>query len=130
MAKERIRWFLGPDTRIYEPGDIQGGQPEVKTTIGEVLDDLYELRNVIAHGDRTPDKFWVTARSEYDEPVKLAEMLTETASRIIRGSLLRILEENLLQYFADGPASEAFFGAQGLTKSLLYAKLNAQKAKR
>jgi len=129
VAKERIKWFLGPDTRIYEPGDIQNGQPEVKTTIGEVLDDLYELRNVIAHGDKTPDKFWVTARSEYDEHVTLAEMLTEAASRIIRASLLRILEENLLKHFADGPASEAFFAAQGLTKFLLYAKLNIQKGK-
>ena len=63
VAKERIKWFLGPDTRIYEPGDIQDGQPEVTTTIGEVVDDLYELRNVIAHGDKTPDKFWVTART-------------------------------------------------------------------
>jgi hypothetical protein len=129
VAKERIKWFLGPDTRIYEPGDIQDGQPEVTTTVGEVVDDLYELRNVIAHGDKTPDKFWVTARMEYGEAVTLAEMLTEAASRIIRASLLRILEENLLQYFADGPASEAFFGTQGLTKSLLYAKLNAQKGK-
>jgi len=29
----------------------------------------------------------------------------------------------------DGAASEAFFGAQGLTKVLLYAKLNSQKGK-
>jgi hypothetical protein len=129
VAEERIKWFLGPDARIYEPGDIQIGQPEVKTTIGGVLDELYELRNVIAHGDKTPDKFWVTARSEYDQHVNLAEMLTEAASRIIRASLLRILEDNLLKHFADGPASEAFFGAQELTKSLLYAKLNAQKGK-
>jgi hypothetical protein len=52
-------------------------------------------------------------------------LVMEAASRIVGASLLRILEENLSQYFADGPASEAFFGAQGLTKSLLYAKLNA-----
>lgn len=129
VAKERIKWFLGPDTRIYEAGDIRDGQQEVTTTVGEVVDDVYELRNVIAHGDKTPDKFWVTARIEYGEAVTLAEMLTEAASRIIRASLLRILEDNLLQYFADGPASEAFFGKQGLTRSLLHAKLKALKGK-
>ena len=129
VAKERIKWFLGPDTLIYEPGDIQDGQPEVATTVGEVVDDLYELRNVIAHGDKTPEKFWITARTEYGEAVKLAEMLTEAASRIIRASLLRILEDNLLKHFADGLASEVFFGAQGLTKAALYARLGALKGK-
>jgi hypothetical protein len=129
VAKERIKWFLGPEIPIYELGDIQEGQPGVTTTVGAAVDDLYELRNVIAHGDRTPDKFWVTARIEYGENVTLAEMLTEAASRIIRASLLRILEDNLLRHFADGPSSEAFFGAQELTKSALSAKLKAMKGK-
>jgi hypothetical protein len=93
------------------------------------VDDLYELRNIIAHGDKTPDKYFEAARAEYGEVVTLAEALMEAASRIIRASLLRILEENLLKHFAGGPASEAFFGAQRLTKTLLYATLNAQKGK-
>jgi hypothetical protein len=129
VAKERIKWFLGPDTLIYEPGDIQDNQPEVTTTVDGIVDDLYQLRNVIAHGDKTPDKFWATARSEYGEDVTLAEMLTEAASRIIRASLLRILEDNLLNHFVDGPASEAFFGAEKLTRSALYEKRDAMKEK-
>jgi hypothetical protein len=119
VAKERIKWFLGAKALIYEPGDTQVGQPEITTTVEDVVDDLYELRNIVAHGDKTPDKCFVTVRIEYGEAVTLAEALTEAASRIIRASLLRILEDNLLKHFADGPASEAFFGAQGLTKSLL-----------
>jgi hypothetical protein len=126
VAKERIKWFLGPKTLIYEPGDTQLGQPQLTTTVEGVIDNLYELRNGVAHGDKTPDKFFVTARSEYGQDVALAEVLVEAVSRIIRASLLRILEGNLLDKFADGPASETYFGAQGLTRSVLYAK---QKAK-
>jgi hypothetical protein len=122
VAKERIKWFLGPKTLIYEPGATQVGQPEITTTVEDVEDDLYELRNSVAHGDKTPDKFFVTARSEYGEAVTLAEVLTEVASRIIRASLLRILEDNLLNEFASGPASETYFGSHDLTHDKLVAK--------
>jgi hypothetical protein len=122
VAKERIKWFLGPKTPIYESGDIQVGQPELTTKIEDVVDDLYELRNCVAHGDKTPDKFFAETRNEYGDSVCLAEALTEAASRIIRGSLLRILEDNLLNEFANGPASEAYFGSMGLTRTNLYAK--------
>jgi len=126
VAKERIKWFLSPKTRIYELGDIQIGQPDITTTIGDIVDDLYELRNSVAHGDRTPDKFFVAERSEYEQDVTLAEALTEAASRIIRASSLRILEDNLLEEFANGPASETYFGSKGLTRSALYARLKAK----
>lgn len=122
VAKERIKWFLGPKMLIYEPGDIQSGQPEPTLTVNDVIDDLYELRNSVAHGDRTPAKFFNVARTEYDQNIVLAEVLTEAISRIIRASLLRILEDNLLNEFADGPASEAYFGSQGLTRDVLRAK--------
>jgi hypothetical protein len=96
----------------------------------DVIDDLYELRNSVAHGDKTPDKFFITARNEYGQDVTLAEALTEAASRIIRASLLRILEDNLLNEFASGPASEVYFGSAGLTRSALHAKSKMLLAKK
>ncbi len=124
VAKERIKWFLGPRTLIYEPGDIQVDldQPQPTTTIEDVIDDLYELRNSVAHGDKTPDRYSVVARSEYGQDITLAEVLNEAASRIIRASLLRVLEDNLLNEFADGPASETYFGGHNLTRSKLKGK--------
>jgi hypothetical protein len=126
VAKERIKWFLGPRTLIYEPGDTQTGQPQLSTKVEDVIDDLYQLRNCVAHGDKTPDKFFVSTRTEYDQNVVLAEVLTEAISRIIRASLLRILEGNLLNEFANGPASEIYFGSQGLTRSPLHVSLKAK----
>jgi hypothetical protein len=125
VAKERIKWFLGPKALIYEPGDIQTGQPEPTIAVEDLIDDLYELRNSVAHGDKTRNKFFDVKRTDYDQNVVLAEVLSEAISRIIRASLLRILEDNLLNEFANGPASEAYFGSQGLTRSKLYARRKA-----
>jgi len=46
-------------------------------------------------------------------------MLLEAISFIIRHSLLKILRDGLLNDFKDAQSSQAYFGAQGLTKNLL-----------
>jgi hypothetical protein len=122
VAKARIRWFLGEQTSIYAPGDIQTVDVQPNITVGDVLDDLFELRNCVVHGDKTPDKFFVEKRVAYGQSVNWGDVLHEALSFIIRASLLKILEENLLDHFADGPASQAYFSSRGLVKSLLPKK--------
>ena len=116
VAKERIRFFLGPKTLINEAGDIPSDQPQPSTTVEGVLDDLYELRNCMAHGDYPPDRFWEIIRWDYADSVNRVEMLNEALSRIVRASLLRILEDGLLPHFKDGPSSQSYFAAHKLTK--------------
>jgi hypothetical protein len=53
-------------------------------------------------------------------------VLHEAISFIIRESLLRILEDDLLSHFADGPASEAYFGAAGLTDAQIRQRQKAR----
>jgi hypothetical protein len=122
VAMERIKWFLGATALIYEPGDMQSTEEQMDTTVEDVLSDLYELRNCVTHGDKVPARFFQPARSEYDQSIVLAEMLSEAASRIVRGSLMKILDEGLIDHFLDSPTSEAFFGAQGLTRPALLKK--------
>ena len=55
-----VPWCKNSNLRA---GDIQDGQPEVTTTVGDVVDDLYDLRNVIAHGDKPRTSSWVVART-------------------------------------------------------------------
>jgi hypothetical protein len=123
VAKERIKWFLGAKTSIYAPGDFPSSSLDVQPsiTIGDVIDDLYELRNCVAHGDKTPDRLFKEKRVGLGQNVTLVEVLHEAISFIIRASLLRILDENLLSHFANGPASEGYFGGYGLTHSALKA---------
>jgi hypothetical protein len=103
--------------------------PECALTLADVLDDLYELRNFVAHGDRVPDNFFQThPRVGINGGVCKVEVLSEAASFIIRRSLLKILREGLLDNFADAGPSEAFFGAPGLVNSRLSQKYRGDDA--
>jgi len=123
VAKERIKWFLGERTSIYVPGDIQSFLQKPSYMVGNVLGDLYQVRNCVAHGERIPDRFFtVVPRGYLGEDASIITVLHDGLSFIIRASLLRILKNNLLEHFADGPASEKYFGAAGLTNSALKKK--------
>ncbi len=50
------------------------------------------------------------------ERVNLASALAETASFIIRKSLVKIVRENLIENFRGPQETEAFFGANYLSK--------------
>jgi len=90
-------------------------------TIADVLDDLYEVRNYVAHGDRVPDRFFLPEPSVYRDITRL-HILEEAASFIVRTSLLKILKDDLLEHFRGGPESQAYFAAHGLTNSQLPKK--------
>lgn len=129
VAKERIKWFLGPKTSIYAPGDFSSLEVQRNIPIEDVIDDLYELRNCVAHGDKSPDRFFEEARISFGESVMEVQVLHEAISFIIRASLLRILDERLMNHFANGPASEAYFGAEGLTSPVLRAQMRIRSTK-
>jgi hypothetical protein len=122
VARERIKWFLGGSTPIYPSGDIPSFDVQSELTVEDIIEDLYELRNSVAHGDKTADKFYKNKRPTLDQPVILVEVLHEATSFIIRASLLKVLDDNLLKHFANGPASDSYFGSQGLTGSVLRMK--------
>ncbi len=124
VARERIKWFLGANTSIYDKGDIPDYvYPQPNVTVGSIVEDLYTLRNFIAHGDRVPDDFYNRkSRQGISREHSLLEVLIEALSFIIRKSLLRILRENLLQNFSNAVGSEAYFGAAGLTTTVIRQK--------
>jgi hypothetical protein len=120
VASSRIKWFIGEDTSIYAPGDISDLLQNPGITVGQIIGDLYEVRNFIAHGDKLPDSYFKNIlRTGLAGGVVQLEVPLEAASFIIRTSLLKILRDNLLIYFADAAPAERFFGAQKLTKSEL-----------
>jgi hypothetical protein len=122
VATSRIKWFLGEDTHIYAPGDISDLLEDPEIRIDQIVDDLYEMRNFMAHGDKIPDSFVTTnLRTGFNGPVQKREVLLEAASFIVRASLLKILRHGLIDHFADAGPAEAYFAAEHLTKSELYA---------
>jgi hypothetical protein len=122
VATSRIKWFLGENTSIYPPGDLTQLVRDPGITVGATVSDLYTLRNLIAHGDRVPDFYFTEhPREGLNGGVQRLEVLNEAASFIIRTSLLKILNDQLLPHFTGAESADAFFGANGLTNTALRA---------
>jgi len=117
VAKSRIKWFLGEQTKIYPSGELGEFDGPTDKTVGGIIDDVYRLRNMIAHGDQVPDvdmsRFFRAGLG--GEPVLFTEGMFEGLSFIIRKSLLKILEDDLLEQFANATVANAFFAANKLT---------------
>lgn len=116
LAKARIRWFLGDKTSIYPKGELHDLNREPHITVGDILDDLYLMRNCISHGDRLDDRYFAIARDDLAEGLPLFGVLTEGASFIIRHSLLKILRAGLIEHFKGPAESSAYFAANGYSK--------------
>jgi hypothetical protein len=123
VAKARIRWFLGAGTSIYPPGEISDLVADPGINIDGVLDELYKMRNYIAHGDRLPDSYFTgSRRAGIGGPVNLFSVLTEAASFIVRNSVLKILKDDLLEHFKGADEAKAYFASNGLSKKAIVAK--------
>ncbi len=122
VATERVKSFLGADTNIYEPGDVPSYLPQPNITVGEIVDDIYKLRNYVVHGERVPDEFFALCREGVNGQVNRASVLLEALSFILRKSVLRVLRDKLLEEFKDRAASRRYWRALSLTRSRLVGR--------
>lgn len=118
LAKKRIKWFLGDNTPIYEAEDLADVMlPDPHITVGSIADSLYRLRSFIAHGDRIPDHYFSEiCRSGLNGGVPTYQGLFEAQSFIIRTSLLKILQDGLMNDFAGATAADSYFKIHGLDR--------------
>jgi hypothetical protein len=85
--------------------------------VGDVIREVYCLRNHIAHGDKVPDCYFLhPGRDDFDGQIPRWAMLVEAISFIVRQSLLTILKQGIVSHFEDGPSSQHYFAAHKLTK--------------
>jgi hypothetical protein len=82
----RVAGFLGHDTLLFPPDDFLQRQPE--TTVAHVLQDVYELRNIIAHGQEIP-------KTPYREPHVLKSKTGETINQVPLSYVDILLEASL-----------------------------------
>lgn len=118
----------GENTSIYDPGDIPNFiRPQPNITISATVDDMYTIRNSIAHGDRIPDEFFQrNMREGVGGQISVLQVLLEALSFTIRKSLIKILQNNLIHHFADAASSQAYFAAQGLTSTAIRQRRERQ----
>jgi hypothetical protein len=101
----RVKAFLGAGTLIYDPKE----HPEYELltpntlTVGDVLQDVNEVRNDIAHGDKIPDRFFALGggRPTLDGIGNYVTVLDDALAFIIRETLLKILRNDLIEQFKD-----------------------------
>lgn len=123
VATERIKWFLGENTSIYAPGDLNEFEADPHLTVGDMVNAFYNVRNHIAHGERIPDLYFLEkARDGLNGRVVMMEVLLEAASFMIRSALLKVLRDGLTAHFVGAMAAEAYFDANALTKSKIRAR--------
>jgi hypothetical protein len=129
VAKERIKFLLEPNTLIYPPGELVSLVPPQTRT---VADEVYCLRNNIAHGDKLPSYYFEMAgRGDFERPFSLSrwDTLIEAISFLVRHSLLAILRKGLIENFRDGDTSEAYFSAHRLAKKEVLTRLGKARTR-
>ena len=114
----RVRAFLGERTLIYPPCDHREAEFEkpALTTIDDVIEDINEVRNCIAHGERIPDKYFDAnaGRDTLGRRVNLIGVLDDSLAFIIRETLRRILANGHLDEFASRRSVSIFWKHNGL----------------
>jgi hypothetical protein len=116
LAARRIKHFIGADTRIYDLVEFPSHVTVPSFTVGDVVGDVYKLRNKFAHGEWIPKEYLGRPgyRGKAGNPLSYADVLLEATSIILRMSLIRILKDDLLEVFRSKDALDWHFSRHGL----------------
>jgi hypothetical protein len=104
---ERLGGFLGPQSYVFPPDSFIQRQPS--TRVQEVLADLYEFRNIIAHGQEIPRKpYRQTYELLDDQGMRInhddlyyAELMLESGVFLLTQALRKICLEGLFDDLCD-----------------------------
>ena len=114
----RVKAFLGENTLIYEPTEHPDFEflPPNPLTIKDILDDVNEVRNCIAHGDKIPDRYFAPGggRQTLSGAANFLTVLDDSLSFIIRETLLKILRYNLMENFKSRHEYSQFWKKMGV----------------
>jgi len=95
---DRISGFLGSKTLVFPR--LLHQQPRL--TIGEVLNDLYDLRNIVAHGREIPRNPFLEKFNIVDSNGHNIDLIGYTYSLVLMESALFLLTESLRKIMKQG----------------------------
>ena len=104
---QRMGGFLGLDSLIFPPDSLMNYQP--KTTVREVINDLYDLRNIIAHGQEIPKQPYRERRDLIStggqrinhDVYYYSELMLESGLFMLTTALRKVFTEGLFDDVAD-----------------------------
>ena len=106
----RIKKLLGSNLDLYEKYrcGLQSNLPPL--ILGEIIEDVFALRNTIAHGDKLRND-WIIPNRRMGKNVRLhhADELREAATSMLALVWNKIIDENLQETFADKSKMKAYF---------------------
>lgn len=109
----RVPVFVGNETNLFDQyrSDWRGSLGVFQ--LGNVIADVCDLRNKIAHGDAIP-KSWLEAdfRDGLNYKLCYADALREAATSMLSLSWKKIISEGLQDTFAQKAKMEAYFKAK------------------
>jgi hypothetical protein len=116
---ERVAGFLGPNTPVFPTVSFLNRQPRL--TVGEVLEDVYELRNIVAHGREIPARPFREKRAIVDtsgerincDDYFYAQVIMESALFILAKSLRQIMLGDLVDAVKDEAQWKCKLKAEG-----------------
>lgn len=97
---DRVAGFLGASARIFPAVPLPHRQPRL--TIGEVLEDVYELRNIVAHGREIPARPFREKCDLVDAKGVRIDVFDYHYSEVIMESALFLLARSLRKIMVDG----------------------------
>lgn len=107
--KKRIPKLIGDPVDLYEQYEASSARRLPSMNLCDVLNDVCELRNKIAHGDRPPVQWFEANRRQGDGGrLSYVDELREAAAAIVSLAWLRILRENLMETMTDKTKMRAF----------------------
>jgi hypothetical protein len=104
---ERLGGFLGPESHVFSPDFVMRRQPAVK--VKDVVSDLFDFRNVIAHGREIPK---APFREKYDlvddrgvrinsQDYYYSELMLESGLFLLADAMRKIAVEGLFDDITD-----------------------------
>ena len=122
---ERAIGFLGRDTQVF-PAVLQSNR-QPKLEVAEIVDDIYELRNLVAHGREIPFKPF---RQSHDIVDSTEAPLTyeSTYAQVIMESALFLLVKSLRKIMVEGLVDVVKDEANWKRRLKTSAKLERQRA--
>jgi hypothetical protein len=102
---------IGQEVLIFETGDIHPvADFKPQETIGSTLIEIYEVRKKIGHGRRVPKRYLTPAPHIFSNAeLGRVEILAESASFIIRKTLIHIFSQKLFSHYIDIDAREEYW---------------------
>jgi hypothetical protein len=110
--KSKLPKLLGWHCDLYAPyqNDLIGSRLPVLPLTDQLIDDMYTLRNKVAHGDQMPADWMKDYRPGWvDQGISYAAVLCEAAGSMLRLAWCRIISDDLQKTFADKKKMQKFF---------------------